>query len=381
MALLVIRSWRDSPISRQSTNPSDRLSQELATTLAALETKEQKVAETIWAKELLAQECGRTFEALWDSLNAATNKLRLAADFPVGEIVLGNWSQAQSLPHGVELRNPIAAGTSLSTEQWRRFVEEFARAGWRLEQTEFRHIRFDTDEGGLPWRSHFYFSAHLTKTAPLERAVLEGDLIVDWASKPSREELASVKRIDASRLTLKTRSGEPPFRPILIEAITPPEKAGTIDPLILYDLDGDGFSEIILAAKNQVYRRRGEDRYEPEPLCQTPPGLIFTGVIADLDGDGAADFLCAKPQGLILFKGSGRGAFDEPGRLAWTANPRLQNASVLTCGDIDHDGDLDLFLGQYKIPTLGQILRPNFHDANDGHPAYLLLNDGHGQSL
>src|SRR5262249_8016113 len=43
-----------------------------------------------------------------------------------------------------------------------------------------------------------------------------------------------------------------------------------------------------------------------------------------------------------------------------------------------HDGDLDLFLGQYRVPTLGQILKPSFYDANDGHPAYLLLNDGRG---
>src|SRR5262249_54375802 len=41
-------------------------------------------------------------------------------------------------------------------------------------------------------------------------------------------------------------------------------------------------------------------------------------------------------------------------------------------------GDLDVFLGQYKNPTLGQILRPHYYDANDGYPAFLLLNDGHG---
>ncbi|PYL00501.1 MAG: hypothetical protein DME19_04875 [Verrucomicrobia bacterium] len=210
------------------------------------------------------------------------------------------------------------------------------------------------------------------------RAILEGDLIVGWATNRSGDGLKAVKRIDASRLTIKTRRGEPPFHLILSERIAPPENSNSIDPLILYDLDGDGLSEIILADKNLVFRRRGEDRYEAEPLCKYPPGLISTAVIADFDGDGVADFLCAKSEGLVLFKGSPQGTFDQPGRMAWLASPRLTNAMVLTCGDIDQDGDLDVFLGQYKVPTLGQILRPNFYDANDGHSANLLLNDGHG---
>ena len=51
---------------------------------------------------------------------------------------------------------------------------------------------------------------------------------------------------------------------------------------------------------------------------------------------------------------------------------------AMTCGDVDGDGDLDVFLGQYRVPTLGAVLKPSYHDANDGFPAYLLLNDGSG---
>ncbi len=201
---------------------------------------------------------------------------------------------------------------------------------------------------------------------------------MDWAPGQSEEKPAAVGRIDASEVTLKTRRGEPSFRPILTAPVTPPEKSYFIDPLILYDLDGDGLSEIILAASNLVYRRRSEDRYESEPLCRYPPGLIFTGIVADFDGDGVADFLCAKFEGLYLFKGSARGRFDQPGRLVWSADPHLKYAQVLTCGDIDHDGDLDVFLGQYKVPySRGQMPAP-YYDANDGYPSYLLLNDGHG---
>jgi len=377
-ACFLVRSRRGPSIPVDSGSISGRISREVAAKFASLEAKERNVAENVWAREMLAQQCGRTFETLWDSLNACTNKLSLVASFPVGEIVLGNWNPPRILPHGIELREPGRIGRALSADEWRRFVEESGRAGWRLEQTEFRHNRFDTDQAGQPGQSHFYFSAHLINTARVERAILEGDLIVDWAARRSREELPAVKRIDASRLTIKTRRGEPPFRLILNERITSPENFNSIDPLILYDLDGDGLSEIILAAKNRVYRRRGEDRYEAEPLCRYPPGPIFTAIIADFDGDGAPDFLCAKAEGLVLFKGSTQGTFEQPGRLCWSASPPLTNAMVLSCGDIDHDGDLDLFLGQYRVPTLGQVLQPNFYDADDGHPAHLLLNDGQG---
>ena len=50
----------------------------------------------------------------------------------------------------------------------------------------------------------------------------------------------------------------------------------------------------------------------------------------------------------------------------------------MTAGDIDGDGDLDLFIGQYKQPYVkGQMPTP-YYDANDGYPAYLFQNDGNG---
>jgi hypothetical protein len=356
-----------------------RISAETAAELSALEAREQQVAETVWAKELLAQACGRTIESLWDSLNAATNALQTLAAFPVEEVVLGNWAPPEALPHGIEIRAPEGTTSVLSSGAWRDRVEEFNRAGWQLVQTEFRHTRFDTDPTGQPQRSRFEFSAHLIRSAPLTRAVLAGDLIVDWMPGKADATEWAVKRIDASRLTLKTRSGEPPFVPILTDRMAPPRNAQTIGPLMLYDLDGDGHSEIILGAVNRVYHQRGADRFDAEPFCRYPPGLIYAALIADFDGDGVADYLCETYEGLFLFKGSPQGTFDTPGERVWKATPDVKSPFVLTCGDIDGDGDLDLFLGQYRAPYAEGAMPTPYYDAKDGDPAYLLRNDGHGR--
>jgi hypothetical protein len=163
-----------------------------------------------------------------------------------------------------------------------------------------------------------------------------------------------------------------------VQTLTPPERSHFVDPLILEDLDGDGRAEILLASANRVFALGADGRLRERELSRNAPGLIFTAVLADVDADGRADLLTAKFDGLFLTRGLADGAFEETVRLAWQAPERLRYVQVLTCGDVDADGDLDVWLGQYKNPYDGGQMPTPFHDANEGNPSYLLLNDGRG---
>lgn len=361
----------------QPKGPASVISPELFAQFSALESREQQLDQTLWARERAAEQCGAVFDALWDGLNQTSNKFDVLASFPIGELVVGKYGAPESRMCGIQIFKPSGGGQVWLQQEWQQFLAKAQRDGWRLEHIEFRNIGLDTQTNGAPQRSRISFRADVRKVTQEERATLEGALLVDWVpNTPGPQPV--IKHLDASKVSVRSRRGPVPFQPVLTETIPPPEKWLFIDPLILYDLDGDGFPEIILAGKNLVYRRGQDGQYTPQPLCQYDPGRILSAVIADFDGDGVPDLLCAKPAGLFLFKGSPGGTFNEPGRLAWAANPPLKYAQVITCGDIDHDGDLDVFLGQYKNPYFrGQMPAP-FYAANDGHPAYLLLNDGKG---
>src|SRR6266480_6524694 len=135
-AALVIARRRAAPPAARSTNIAGPVSPELINQFTALEAKENELNRTVWAKEILAEECARVFESLWDSLNAATNKFSVLNSFPLGEVVPGKFGPPQKLAHGVELRETAGAGPAWSVPQWRQFLDQSQRAGWELAHTE-----------------------------------------------------------------------------------------------------------------------------------------------------------------------------------------------------------------------------------------------------
>jgi hypothetical protein len=350
--------------------------QQMLRDLTALQRREAAIAETIWAPELLAQRHGRIFDRLWNDLNRSDDGVAILSEFPLREILLPRLTKSGQLAARIDLLEP-SGREALDGAGWREWLEARRVEGWRIASIEFRHVAFDPPAEGNPARSRLSFRGHFERHSPEERAVLTGDLMVRWAVADVPEAPPEVDQLDASQLTLKTRAGAPPFREWLNVTNQPPEKSFFTDPLIVRDLDGEGGSEVVMLSANRVFRLDGK-YFTDAPLLAGGPGLIFTGILEDFDGDHVTDLVVARHAGLFLFSGGSTGSFATAPREVWQADVRLRYGQVLTCGDVDQDGDLDLWLGQYKGPyTRGQMPTPYF-DANDGNPSWLLLNDGTG---
>jgi hypothetical protein len=348
-----------------------------------------RLDETVWADERLAQQYEQSLVALWDALLAADRrgdpaaKADALASVALERITLGTPVSVEALDHGIERFALAGPRRSLDSSGWSAFVRELATGGYRLVQSEWHHARFEPPQTGAPARSLVSIALHVIAAAGEgageRRITVEGDLAVEWSSERDEHGHFAPTRIDATGLEMLVRNGPPAFVRIFSErSPRRPDPYAGIRPLLLYDLDRDGLVDVVMVRSARVLWNRGDGEFEAARLLEHPYLLTEASVVADFDGDGHPDLLSSRARGdLVLYGGDERGRFSgEPRAIAF--DEPLRGPSVLTAGDIDADGDLDVWIGQYKPAYVeGQMPSP-FYDANDGYPAHLLLNDGDG---
>jgi len=360
----------------RSTSPGRGLDPAIAADLLAREAQRAGRRASVWAPETDAEVHEELFIQLWDALRNTADPVPVLGALPFDSIELPELLDAGFHDVGIRHRTAGSGRRTLAHAEWIRQLGRWRDDGWRLDGSEWRMPRFNPAMNGLPIRSGHTVEFHLLHVPDGRRVQLAVDLDVAWTKESSPGAGPVPSRLSVRTVSWLESDLPPRFELAARDVVTPPRGAATVDPLIVRDLDGDGRDEIILLGKNRVYLNRGPGRIQGVRLCPRLDTTLAAGLVADIDGDGIADVVGADGQGLVIVRGEATGRFDgEPVRQPF---PEFLNPWVITAGDVDGDGDLDLWVAQYKVPYHNGQMPVPFHDANDGFPSYLLRNDGHG---
>ena len=347
---------------------------DIENTVRQLEKERKQLDETIWAKEKLAQQYERYFIKLWDSIRISDNKLLALAKFKFGKLNLDENFSKEKLKYGIA-KYYFSGGSKIFKQMdWISWLEEL-KFRYRLVQTEWHHIKFEITEKGN--QSEVKATLHITTLDGKERYILNARLKVSWSKDKDRYENYYPLAIDVDDLNILRRKEEPVFYERLRAKSTLTGNA--FRNVIVYDLNEDGLSEIILPEGNVVYWNKGSFNFERDTFCDFPIKGIGVSLIADLTGNGRPDFLAIADEYPVLYEMDLEGRYSSVGKPIMAIIEPFKNSWSITTGDINNDGLLDLWIGQYKPPYFyGQMPTP-FYDANDGYPSYLLINQGDGR--
>ncbi len=141
--------------------------------------------------------------------------------------------------------------------------------------------------------------------------------------------------------------------------------------LCFLDYDQDGDQDLFVTARsasNKLYRNDGSGRFT-DATASAGVGDVMETMAAyaqDLDGDGLTDLLVLARFFFRFYRNNGDGTFTDQAARSTYVRPGWPVSA--TFSDYDHDGDLDVYVGNY----VGMGFFPNF----DGIPNQLLRNEG-----
>ena len=132
----------------------------------------------------------------------------------------------------------------------------------------------------------------------------------------------------------------------------------------LGDVDGDGLVDVFLGrteGANALYRNRGGWRFEDitaQAGVAAADRFTTGAAFADLDGDGDLDLVLLALTGPnALFLNDGTGRFTEQ-RAEAGLDPQPRGSTTPALADVDGDGDLDLYVANYKPVSVADMIPP-----------------------
>ncbi|MBM3884304.1 MAG: VCBS repeat-containing protein [Gemmatimonadetes bacterium] len=134
------------------------------------------------------------------------------------------------------------------------------------------------------------------------------------------------------------------------------------------DVDGDGYPDLFLASVLRpaaLYRNRGDFRFDDVTRASgiRIDSLSTGATFADVDGDADLDLLVGTHGGpVMLWQNDGAGRFTDVTAISGLVGGYA--ATSLTLGDVDGDGDLDLYVATYKVRNALDAYPPQAREFN-----------------
>ena len=118
--------------------------------------------------------------------------------------------------------------------------------------------------------------------------------------------------------------------------------------VLFFDADGDGHQDLYFvnsAGPSALYRNLGDGTFRRSDAGVSEAGYGMGCVAGDIDGDGDDDLYVTAYGPNTLFENIKDGTFVDVTAAAGVGDPRLGSGAAF--GDVDLDGDLDLFAANY----------------------------------
>ncbi|MCH8888539.1 MAG: VCBS repeat-containing protein, partial [SAR324 cluster bacterium] len=175
--------------------------------------------------------------------------------------------------------------------EWREFLREMASRGFVIDAIEFHQSSFEIDSNGNAV-SVFDVLLNAANGAWSHRWSFKSKLRVDWTDEIDEEGHFIPGDLTLFDTHVLDRVGPAVFERHILE----PNNLGITIPIV-YDMNRDGFSDILLPLNNVLMLNAGDGKFEERKAIFDSYIYPLTGpataVVADFDADGKVDLLFA----------------------------------------------------------------------------------------